>query len=105
MVTAEQLTRCTPRELQVFMLLGSGLRVTDIGRTLNISVKTVATYGERLRGKLKIPTATMLSYEAIAYAKAHPVTVAEDGAGGDRGATGTQADAPSGMQQSERGPS
>ncbi|MDQ7783959.1 MAG: response regulator transcription factor [Desulfomonilaceae bacterium] len=42
----------TDRELEVFQLVGRGLTSGDIARRLNISVKTVGTYRERIKDKL-----------------------------------------------------
>jgi DNA-binding NarL/FixJ family response regulator len=42
----------TDRELEVFQLVGRGLTSGDIARRLNLSVKTVGTYRERIKDKL-----------------------------------------------------
>ncbi|MFH1112916.1 MAG: response regulator transcription factor [Pseudomonadota bacterium] len=42
----------TDRELEVFQLLGKGLTSGDIAKRLNLSVKTVGTYRERIKDKL-----------------------------------------------------
>jgi DNA-binding NarL/FixJ family response regulator len=43
--------RLSDRELEVFRLLGQGRSVTDIARTLNLSVKTVSTHRTRILHK------------------------------------------------------
>jgi len=43
--------RLTDRELEVFRLLGTGRSVTDIARSLNVSVKTVSTHRTRILEK------------------------------------------------------
>jgi len=43
--------RLSDRELEVFRLLGSGLSVTEIAHSLNLSVKTVSTHRTHLLGK------------------------------------------------------
>ncbi|HWA86199.1 MAG TPA: response regulator transcription factor [Opitutus sp.] len=42
------------RELQILRLLGEGRRTTEIAEELNLGVKTVGTYRERLKAKLRI---------------------------------------------------
>jgi DNA-binding NarL/FixJ family response regulator len=42
----------TDRELEVFQLVGKGLTSGDIAKRLNLSVKTVGTYRERIKDKL-----------------------------------------------------
>jgi len=42
----------TDRELEVFRLVGKGLTSGDIAKRLNLSVKTVGTYRERIKDKL-----------------------------------------------------
>jgi DNA-binding NarL/FixJ family response regulator len=43
--------RLSDRELEVFRLLGSGMSVTEIAHSLNLSVKTVSTHRTRLLAK------------------------------------------------------
>lgn len=44
------------REYQVLRMIGSGLTVSDIGRQLGLSVKTISTYRARLLEKLGMHT-------------------------------------------------
>jgi two-component system, NarL family, invasion response regulator UvrY len=55
------------RELQVFLRLASGQPVSEIGRALNLSVKTVSTYRSRLLDKLGMAS----NAELAAYAVRH----------------------------------
>jgi DNA-binding NarL/FixJ family response regulator len=55
------------RELQVFLLLGSGKTVTDISRELSLSVKTVSTYRTRVLGKMHMDTNALLIRYAIQH--------------------------------------
>ena len=51
------------RELHVFMQLGQGKSLTQIGKDLSISVKTVGTYRSRILNKMKMKTnAQMVEY-------------------------------------------
>jgi DNA-binding NarL/FixJ family response regulator len=43
--------RLSPRELEIFRLLGSGKSVSEIGRKLKLSVKTVSTHRSRILEK------------------------------------------------------
>lgn len=53
------------REYQVLRMLGSGLTVSDIGRGLGLSVKTVSTYRGRVLKKLGMRTNAELMRYAI----------------------------------------
>lgn len=44
------------REYQILRLMGTGLSATEIGRELNLSVKTVSTYRKRVLEKLNLHT-------------------------------------------------
>jgi DNA-binding NarL/FixJ family response regulator len=57
---ALDLAKLTDRELQVFQLLGGGLSTVEIGRRLKISPKTVETYREHLKVKLRLANAPAL---------------------------------------------
>ena len=48
------------RELQVLRLIGSGLRTGMIAQEMGVSVKTIETYRERLKVKLKLADSTQL---------------------------------------------
>jgi DNA-binding NarL/FixJ family response regulator len=53
------------REYQVLRLLGSGLTISDIGRELGLSVKTVSTYRARVLDKLGMKSNAELMRYAI----------------------------------------
>ncbi len=53
------------REYQVLRLLGSGQTISDIGRDLGLSVKTVSTYRARVLEKLGMRTSAELMRYAI----------------------------------------
>ncbi len=53
------------RELQICMQLARGQSVSDIARTLSLSVKTVSTYRTRVLEKMKITSNADLTYYAI----------------------------------------
>lgn len=50
----------TDRELEVFQMIGDGLSISEIGTRLNLSVKTIGTYRERIKEKLQLKNATGL---------------------------------------------
>ena len=60
----------TDRELEVFRLIGEGLRPRDIANRLHLSVKTIETYREHLKAKLNLATAGDLLQYAIRWAQA-----------------------------------
>ena len=53
------------REYQVLRLLGSGERISDIGRDLGLSVKTISTYRARMLKKLSMRSNAELMRYAI----------------------------------------
>jgi DNA-binding NarL/FixJ family response regulator len=53
------------RELQVLIRLGSGLTATQIGKDLNLSVKTISTYRTRILEKLGMETTADLIRYAL----------------------------------------
>jgi DNA-binding NarL/FixJ family response regulator len=48
------------RELEVFRLIGHGVRTADIAERLHLSVKTIETYRDRIRQKLGLSDGTKL---------------------------------------------
>ena len=58
------LARLSDRELQVFQLLGSGCAPREIAERLKISPKTVDTYREHLKDKLRLADGTALTRAA-----------------------------------------
>jgi DNA-binding NarL/FixJ family response regulator len=57
----------TDRELEVFQLIGQGLKTHEIGERLHLSVKTIETHREHIKEKLNIPNASELAQQAIAW--------------------------------------
>jgi len=56
--------RLSDRELEVFELIGRGLKTRDIAERLFVSVKTVETHRHRIKEKLGLPT----GLEVVRYA-------------------------------------
>lgn len=57
----------TDRELQVFQLIGRGLTTREIATKLHLSIKTIETYREHLKAKLKLTTAAELTRHAVRW--------------------------------------
>jgi DNA-binding NarL/FixJ family response regulator len=57
----------TPRELQVFVLIGQGLNTRQIAQQLRLSCKTVEIYRSRIRTKLKIGRSGNLAHHAMQW--------------------------------------
>jgi len=70
-------TSLSDREFQVFRLLVSGHAVSDIGRQLNLSVKTVSTHKARIMHKMNMNNQT----ELIRYAISHRLVDDPDATG------------------------
>ena len=55
------------RELEVFRLIGGGLKTVEIAERLHLSVKTVETYRDRIRQKLGLSDGTKLAHYATQW--------------------------------------
>ncbi len=55
------------RELEVFLLIGNGLKTAEIAEQLHLSVKTVETYRDRIRQKLDLSDGTELAHCATQH--------------------------------------
>jgi DNA-binding NarL/FixJ family response regulator len=55
------------RELEVFRLIGEGVKTTDIAERLHLSVKTIETYRDRIRQKLDLSNGTELAHYATQW--------------------------------------
>lgn len=52
----QQHERLSDREFEILLMIASGKRVSDIARQLNLSVKTVSTYRNRILQKMDMAT-------------------------------------------------
>jgi DNA-binding NarL/FixJ family response regulator len=59
--------RLSDRELEVFQLIGNGLTTRQIAEKLLISIKTVESYREHLKDKLKLKNGTELVRQAVQF--------------------------------------
>jgi len=57
--------KLTDRELEVFQLIGKGISTKEIAEQLNLSVKTIGTYRERIKEKLNLRHTTELVRHAV----------------------------------------
>ena len=55
------------RELEVFRLIGEGVKTAEIAERLHLSVKTVETYRDRIRQKLGLADGTRLAHYATQW--------------------------------------
>ena len=77
-VSGDETANFTDREMHVFQLLGAGLSTKQIADELHLSVKTVETYREHLKHKLRLKNSAELISAATHWAAkpAHePVTI------------------------------
>jgi DNA-binding NarL/FixJ family response regulator len=65
--TRSSLYALADRELEVFRLIGEGLKTSDIAKRLHLSVKTIETYRARIRQKLDLSEGTMLTHYAAQW--------------------------------------
>ncbi len=54
--------KLSDREYQTLCMLGSGKRLTDIAKTLSLSVKTISVYRTRLLEKMELENNAQLTY-------------------------------------------
>lgn len=57
----------TDRELEVFRQIGAGLSTREIASRMNLGVKTIGTYRDRIKQKLCIKTAAELTRRAVLW--------------------------------------
>lgn len=57
------------RELEVLQLIGEGLTTKQIAEKLNLSMKTISTYRERIKEKLNLKNASELMRYAVSWTK------------------------------------
>lgn len=57
----------TDRELEVFRLIGSGLPTREIAEQMNLGVKTIGTYRDRIKQKLCIKSGAELIRRAVLW--------------------------------------
>jgi DNA-binding NarL/FixJ family response regulator len=55
------------RELEVFLLIGQGVKTAEIAERLHLSIKTIETYRDRIRQKLKLSDGTRLAHFAAQW--------------------------------------
>lgn len=65
--TRSPIDRLTHRELDVFRLLGQGMTTRDIATHLDLSMKTIGTYRERIKVKLDLQNASDLIHSAVRW--------------------------------------
>ena len=66
-VTRSPLDVLADRELEVFRLIGQGVKTAEIAERLHLSVKTVETYRDRIRQKLDLSDGTELAHYATKW--------------------------------------
>ncbi|MGO9923224.1 MAG: response regulator transcription factor, partial [Isosphaeraceae bacterium] len=66
-VTRSPLDALADRELEVFRLIGKGVKTTGIAERLHLSVKTIETYRDRIRLKLHLSDGTALVHYATKW--------------------------------------
>jgi DNA-binding NarL/FixJ family response regulator len=62
----------SPRELQVFEMLGRGLEIKQIAAQLSLDHKTVEMYRQRIKVKLKVDSAPAVLRAAVLWCNSSP---------------------------------
>lgn len=66
-VDASPVDRLSDRELEVYRLIGMGLGTNEIAQKLNLSIKTIGSYRERIKEKLDLKSANDLMRSAMRW--------------------------------------
>ncbi len=66
---AHEFATLSERELQVFIQLGQGRSTQEIAAALNVSVKTIESHRENIKGKLDLPHANALVARAALWVR------------------------------------
>jgi DNA-binding NarL/FixJ family response regulator len=66
-VTPSPLDVLADRELEVFRLIGEGVKTAEIAERLHLSIKTIETYRDRIRQKLDLSDGTKLAHYATQW--------------------------------------
>jgi DNA-binding NarL/FixJ family response regulator len=66
-MTRSPLDALANRELEVFRLIGQGVKTAEIAKRLHLSVKTIETYRDRIREKLELHDGTELAHYATQW--------------------------------------
>jgi DNA-binding NarL/FixJ family response regulator len=64
---ASRVEALSDRELEVFRMIGRGMKTREIAESLHISMKTVQVYCMRIKEKLNLDDATQLMREAVRW--------------------------------------
>ena len=67
---ASRIEGLSDRELEVFRMIGRGMKTRDIAESLHISMKTVQVYCARIKGKLNLADVRQLLREAMRWHEA-----------------------------------
>jgi DNA-binding NarL/FixJ family response regulator len=65
--TASTEEALTDRELEVFRLIGLGLSTREIASRMNLGIKTIGTYRDRIKQKLRIKSGAELIRRAVLW--------------------------------------
>lgn len=65
--TCSPLDALADRELEVFRLIGEGIKTAEIARRLHLSIHTVETYRERIKNKLDLKDGSELAHYATQW--------------------------------------
>ena len=63
----DPISQLTPREREVFQLLGAGFSTKQIAHQLHLNAHTIETYRERIRTRIRAQDGNELAYRAILW--------------------------------------
>ena len=72
--SVDSIENLSDRELEVFELIGRGLRTSDIAVRLNLSIKTIESYREHIKQKLDLENAAMLTRAAVEWVQSRKLS-------------------------------
>ena len=66
-LTQSPIETLTDRELEIFKMIGKGMTTRQIAGDLHLSVKTVETHRENIKGKIDVPNSAELGRAAVQW--------------------------------------
>jgi DNA-binding NarL/FixJ family response regulator len=66
-ISASPVDRLSARELQILRLIGKGVSTRETARLLNVSMKTIESHRQRIKGKMNLRHGTQLVQFAVSW--------------------------------------
>jgi DNA-binding NarL/FixJ family response regulator len=74
-IDASPVDKLSDREIEVYRLIGMGIGTNEIARKLNLSMKTIGSYRERIKEKLDLKSANDLLRSAMRWVEQEQIDI------------------------------